>query len=174
MASRTRRFLFSLLLFFVVCGFLGTVVSQKLGAQSSTDESALRDDLRSYALEQLGRESAILVIDETSFPKQGKKSAGVGVQYCGTTGLVENCQVAVFLDYVSALGHAFIDRELYLPKSWIDDQQRWDLQIDYHGFLFAAIGLQLALVVAEAESLYSCSGCGVPYIRAREKKRPKS
>ena len=48
MASRTRRFLFSLLLFFVVCGFLGTVVSQKLGAQSSTDESALRDDLRSF------------------------------------------------------------------------------------------------------------------------------
>src|SRR5882757_8011490 len=48
MASRTRRFLFSLLLFFVVCGFLGTIVSQKLGAQSSTDESALRDDLRSF------------------------------------------------------------------------------------------------------------------------------
>jgi len=48
MASRTRRFLFSLLLFFVVCGFLGTVVSQRLGAQSSTDESALRDDLRSF------------------------------------------------------------------------------------------------------------------------------
>src|SRR5580704_3023902 len=56
---------------------------------------------------------------------------------------------------------------------WSDAQQRWDLQIDYHGFLFAAIGLQLALVVAEAESLYTCSGCGVPYIRAREKKRPK-
>jgi hypothetical protein len=57
---------------------------------------------------------------------------------------------------------------------WSDAQHRWDLQIDYHGFLFAAIALQLALVVAEAESLYSCSGCGVPYIRAREKKRPKS
>ena len=48
MASRTRRSLFSMLLFFVVCAFLGTVVSQKLGAQSSTDESALRDDLRSF------------------------------------------------------------------------------------------------------------------------------
>ena len=48
MASRTRRFLFSILLFFVVCGFLGTVVSQRLGAQSSSDESALRDDLRNF------------------------------------------------------------------------------------------------------------------------------
>ena len=57
---------------------------------------------------------------------------------------------------------------------WSDTQQRWDLQIDYHGFLFAAIGLQLALVVAEAESLYTCSGCGIPYIQPREKKRPKS
>jgi carboxyl-terminal processing protease len=48
MASRTRRSLFSLVLFFAVCGFLGAVVSQKVGAQSNTDESALRDDLRSF------------------------------------------------------------------------------------------------------------------------------
>ena len=57
---------------------------------------------------------------------------------------------------------------------WIEDQQRWDLQIDYHGLLFPAIALQLALVVADADSLYGCSGCGVPYIRPRERKRPKS
>jgi len=48
MAPRTRRSLFSMLLFFVVCAFLGTIVSQRLGAQSSNDESALRDDLRSF------------------------------------------------------------------------------------------------------------------------------
>jgi SRSO17 transposase len=36
-------------------------------------------------LPHLGNQSAIVVIDETSFPKQGKKSAGFGVQYCGTT-----------------------------------------------------------------------------------------
>jgi hypothetical protein len=56
---------------------------------------------------------------------------------------------------------------------WNDGQGRWDLQIDYHGLLFAAIALQLALVLADADSLYSCSGCGVPYIRSRERKRPK-
>jgi SRSO17 transposase len=58
----------------------------------------VRDDLRSYVLEHLGCESAVLVIDETSFPKRGDQSAGVGLQYCGKTGQVENCQVGVFLD----------------------------------------------------------------------------
>lgn len=57
---------------------------------------------------------------------------------------------------------------------WDDTHRRWDLQIDYHGLLFAAIALQLALVVADADSLYSCSGCGIPYIRPRGRKRPKS
>ncbi len=97
---------------------------QRLLSQTVWDVDLVRDDLRDYVYQHLGAPGAILVIDETSFPKRGEKSAGVQAQYCGTTGLVENCQVAVFLDYVSALGHAFIDRELYLPKSWIDDQQR--------------------------------------------------
>lgn len=55
---------------------------------------------------------------------------------------------------------------------WSSRAQKWELQIDYHGFLFAAIALQLALVVADADSLFTCSGCGRPYIR--EKKRPKT
>jgi SRSO17 transposase len=75
-------------------------------------------------LEQLGQEAAILVIDETSFPKRGRKSAGVGLQYCGTTGQVENCQVGVFLAYVTARGHALIDCELYLPLDWCEDRKR--------------------------------------------------
>jgi len=56
---------------------------------------------------------------------------------------------------------------------WNEKQQRWELQIDYHGLLIAAISLQLALVVADADSLYCCSGCAIPYIRSRAKRRPK-
>ncbi len=97
---------------------------QRLLSQAVWDTDGVRDDLRSYALEHLGQEAAILVIDETSFPKQGTKSAGVGVQYCGTTGQVENCQVGVFLTYVTAKGHTLIDRELYLPLDWIEDRER--------------------------------------------------
>jgi SRSO17 transposase len=97
---------------------------QRLLSRAVWDVDGVRDDLRSYVVEHLGQESAILVIDETSFPKCGKKSAGVQVQYCGTTGQTENCQVGVFLDYVTASGHSLLDRELYLPLSWIEDRQR--------------------------------------------------
>jgi len=97
---------------------------QRLLASAVWDTDGVRDDLRTYALEHLGNQSAIVVLDETSFPKQGKKSAGVGVQYCGTTGQVENCQVGVFLSYVTAKGHTLIDRELYLPLDWTEDRDR--------------------------------------------------
>ena len=88
------------------------------------DADLVRDDLRSYVLEQVGDHEPIVVIDETSFPKRGDKSAGVQVHYCGTTGQVENCQVGVFLAYVTAKGHTLIDRERYLPREWIEEQQR--------------------------------------------------
>ncbi len=97
---------------------------QRLLNSAAWDADLVRDDLRTYVLEQLGDPAAILVIDETSFRKRGKKSAGVKKQYCGTTGMVENCQVGVFLSYVSQKGHSLIDRELYLPKEWIDDPER--------------------------------------------------
>src|SRR6266704_879437 len=61
---------------------------------------------------------------KNGFPKRGKHSAGVGHQYCGCTGRVENCQVGVFLSYVTATGHTLIDRALYLPEDWCDDPVR--------------------------------------------------
>src|SRR5437588_1556988 len=66
----------------------------------------------------------IFVLDESGFPKQGKKSVGVARQYCGTLGKVGNCQLGVFLAYVSARGHALVDKRLYLPPAWIDDPAR--------------------------------------------------
>jgi SRSO17 transposase len=97
---------------------------QRLLSQATWDTDGVRDDLRSYVLEVLGQEDAILVIDESCFPKRGKKSAGVGLQYCGTTGRVENCQVGVFLSYATAKGWSLIDRELYLPFDWCEDHDR--------------------------------------------------
>ncbi len=97
---------------------------QRLLSHAVWDTDGVRDEVRSYVLEQLGQEAAILVIDESGFPKRGTKSAGVGLQYCGTTGQVQNCQVGVFLAYVTARGHSLIDRELYLPLDWCEDPER--------------------------------------------------
>src|ERR1700736_2875332 len=83
---------------------------QRLLNSAAWDTDLVRDDLRAYVLEQLGDPQAILVIDETSFRKRGKKSAGVAKQHCGTTGSLENCQVGVFLAYASRLGHTLVGR----------------------------------------------------------------
>jgi SRSO17 transposase len=85
---------------------------------------ALRDIVRDYVVEHLADEHAVLVLDETGFLKQGKASCGVSRQYTGSAGKITNCQVGVFATYVSRHGHAFIDRALYLPKSWTDDPVR--------------------------------------------------
>jgi SRSO17 transposase len=100
---------------------------QRLLSSAVWDVDGVRDDLRAYVLEQLGTAdgaNAIAVLDESGFPKRGKKSAGVKKQHCGVTGRVENCQVGVFLTYVTPRGHALIDRDLYLPEDWLNDRQR--------------------------------------------------
>ncbi len=88
------------------------------------DADTVRDDLRPYVIAQLGAPDAVLVVDETGFLKKGVQSVGVKRQYSGTAGSVENCQVGVFLVYASERGHAFIDRELYLPAEWVEDLAR--------------------------------------------------
>ena len=88
------------------------------------DADKVRDDLRGYVLDRLGDPAGVVVADETGFLKKGTCSAGVQRQYSGTAGRIENCQLGVFLAYVSPRGRALIDRELYLPKSWTDDRKR--------------------------------------------------
>lgn len=97
---------------------------QRLLNAAHWDADTVRDELRSYVVEHLGREDAIAILDETGFLKQGQRSVGVQRQYSGTAGRVENCQVAVFLGYATAQGFNFIDRELYLPKEWTEDPAR--------------------------------------------------
>jgi SRSO17 transposase len=97
---------------------------QHLLAAARWDADAVRDDVRGYVVEHLGSPGAVLVVDETGDVKKGRASAGVQRQYSGTAGRVENCQVAVFLSYASRRGHALIDRELYLPRSWTSDKAR--------------------------------------------------
>jgi SRSO17 transposase len=88
------------------------------------DAEAVRDDLRRWVVAELGDPAGVLVVDETSFPKQGRHSVGVARQYCGTLGKVANCQVGVFLGYASPKGQALIDRVLFVPEAWFADPDR--------------------------------------------------
>jgi SRSO17 transposase len=97
---------------------------QHLLARAVWDHDGVRDDVRSLVVEHLGDPEAVLVVDETGDLKKGTATVGVQRQYTGTAGRVENAQVAVYLVYASQAGHAVIDRELYLPRSWTDDPQR--------------------------------------------------
>ncbi|HLB78510.1 MAG TPA: IS701 family transposase [Candidatus Dormibacteraeota bacterium] len=97
---------------------------QHLLDRAKWDADAVRDDLQVYVRSQLADPEAILVIDETSFLKKGTHSVGVGPQYSGVTGHLENCQVGVFLVYVTIQGATFYDRALYLPKDWAAAMER--------------------------------------------------
>src|SRR4051794_31294278 len=97
---------------------------QHLLSRARWDTDGVQQDLRDYVVEHLGEAGAVLVIDETGDVKKGTHTVGVQRQYTGTAGRIENAQVAVYLSYAGARGHALIDRELYLPRSWIDDPGR--------------------------------------------------
>lgn len=96
---------------------------QRLLSTYRWDADGVRDDLRDYVVEHLGDERAVLVVDEIGFLKRGRESAGVERQYNQTAGQRENCQVGIFLAYLSRRGCAILDRELYLSEDWDFD---WD------------------------------------------------
>ena len=74
--------------------------------------------------EDLGQPDGVIVFDPSAFPKKGTKSVGVARQWCGRLGKVENCQVGVFMAYVSRKEQALVDVRLFLPEEWATDRAR--------------------------------------------------
>jgi SRSO17 transposase len=99
---------------------------QQFVNQSTWDEQRVGRRYRHVMAEALADPRGIFVIDDTSFPKQGRHSVGVQRQYCGALGKKANCQVAPSVHYVSPKGHAPLAMRLYLPESWLDDPDRLD------------------------------------------------
>jgi SRSO17 transposase len=98
-------------------------VQHFVGAGGWDDEGVMAE-LRRHVAETCADPDAVLVLDPSAFPKSGTDSCGVARQWCGRLGKVENCQVGVFLTYVTARGYAPLDRQLYLPQEWAEDPQR--------------------------------------------------
>ncbi len=90
------------------------------------DDEPLRSELISQVNRHLGQGDGVLVFDPSAFPKSGRESVGVARQWCGRLGKVDNCQVAIYLGYVSRKGHSLVDTRLYLPKEWTKDHARLD------------------------------------------------
>ena len=88
------------------------------------DDDATERRVQEIVREEHGSAEAIGVVDETGYPKKGNKTVGVKRQYCGQTGKIENCVVAVNLGYVAGEFHALIARDLYLPEEWLADRVR--------------------------------------------------
>jgi SRSO17 transposase len=97
---------------------------QRLLYSTPWEVDEVRDELQGFVVERFGQADGIGVVDETGFLKKGSKSVGVKRQYCGTAGKIENCQVGVFLTYCTRRGYTFLDRRLYLPEEWCQDQER--------------------------------------------------
>ena len=74
--------------------------------------------------ERLGEPDGIIAFDPSSFPKRGTHSVGVKRQWGGHRGKVDNCQVGVFMGYVSHHDHALLDFRLSLPPEWTRDEPR--------------------------------------------------
>jgi SRSO17 transposase len=99
---------------------------QQFVNQSPWDEQAVLKRYRAVMAKSFASPEGVFVIDDTSFPKQGKHSVGVQRQYCGALGKKANCQCAVSVHYVAPKGHYPLAMRLYLPESWTEAPERLD------------------------------------------------
>jgi SRSO17 transposase len=74
----------------------------------------------------LGEPDGVIVFDPSGFPKKGDQSVGVARQWCGRVGKVDNCQVGIYMAYVSRKEQALVNLRLYLTEEWVKDRTRRD------------------------------------------------
>ena len=142
------------------------------------DENRVRLRVQDLVKRDHFDDNAIGIIDETSFPKKGDKTAGVQRQWCGAAGKTDNCVVTVDLGYNAGDFHTLIDTGLYLPKeTWDEDRERcreagipddvgyrpkWSISL---GQVERAIANGVPLKWVTADEFYGCSG---PFRRGLE------
>jgi len=97
---------------------------QRFIGQADWDHRPLLTTLAQQVGTTLGQADGVIVFDPSAFAKKGEKSVGVARQWCGRVGKVENCQVGVYMGYVSRTEHVLVDFRLYLPDEWAKDKSR--------------------------------------------------
>jgi SRSO17 transposase len=97
---------------------------QKFIGLVAWEHSPLLLTLAGQVGDDLGEPDGVLVFDPSAFAKKGTKSVGVARQWCGRHGKIENCQVGIYMAYVSRKDHALVNTRLYLPKEWTKDRAR--------------------------------------------------
>ena len=91
-------------------------------SDSKLDDAGLLREYQEDVSETLSHEYGMITGDETDIAKKGKNSVGVARQYCGNLGKVENCQASMVVGYASPHGYALVDRRLYMPRKWFEDE----------------------------------------------------
>lgn len=97
---------------------------QKFIGQAPWEYPPWLTELASQVGRDLGEADGVLVFDPSAFRKYGTESVGVQRQWCGRLGKVDNCQVGIYMGYVSRREHALVDVRLYLPEDWATDKKR--------------------------------------------------
>ncbi len=100
------------------------LVMQEFIGTAPWDHRPLVTVLVGQVVDRLGEPDGIIAFDPSSFPKRGTHSVGVKRQWCGHRGKVDNCQVGVYMGYVSRHDHALLDFRLSFPEDWARDEQR--------------------------------------------------
>jgi SRSO17 transposase len=97
---------------------------QKFIGQAEWDHRPLVTTLARQIGRELGEDDGVVVFDPSAFAKKGTESVGVQRQWCGRLGKIENCQVGIYLGYVSRRDHALVDFRLFLPQDWAKRKRR--------------------------------------------------
>src|SRR5712691_2939182 len=100
------------------------LVMQDFIGTASWDHRPLVHVLVGQVVEGLGEPDGVIAFDPSSFPKRGTHSVEVKRQWCGHRGKVDNCQVGVYMGYVSRHAHALLDFRFSLPEEWARDEHR--------------------------------------------------
>lgn len=97
---------------------------QQFVGESPWEHAPVLTELSRRVGQRIGEEDAVIVFDPSAFAKKGTKSVGVARQWSGRQGKIDNCQVGIYMGYVSRREHALVNVRLYLPNEWTKSRAR--------------------------------------------------